>query len=88
MASYVRDLSALNVLRGYLREPERVPQDKFEPEQETHLAYRDTVVADMVRAMRLLSRRQYRAEQRTAASRMQEANEAATRARTATKTSP
>jgi hypothetical protein len=83
MASYGRQFilqrayqgvfNTLAVLRGYLNEPERVPQERFEPEQEKYLAYREAVVAHMVRAMGLLSRRDWRAELAASEARIQDA---------------
>ena len=39
---------ALNALRGFVNEPEPVSQERFEPEQEKFLAYREALVARMV----------------------------------------
>jgi len=70
---------ALNALRGFLREATPVPLAGFEPEQEKFLAFREVVVAQMVRAMGLVSWRHWRAERRTWEKRLQEADAAAAR---------
>jgi hypothetical protein len=75
--------NALKVLRGYVAAPEPIPRLRFEPEQEKFLAYREAVVADMVRAMGLVSKRQHLAEKRAWQARVQEANAAATTTETA-----
>lgn len=64
---------ALNALRTFLNAPERVPQEQFEPEQEKFLAHREAVVAHMVHAMGLLSRRDWRSEVAAAETRVRAA---------------
>jgi hypothetical protein len=71
--------TALNTLRGFINAPEPILQARFEPEQEKFLAYREAVVADMVNAMRLLSRQDHDAERRESEQRLEQANAAAAR---------
>jgi hypothetical protein len=73
-------ISTLNTVREYVRAPERVPEERFEPQREKYLAHRAAVVADMIRATGLVSRRQYRAERRTSEAGVRAANLAAARA--------
>ena len=54
--------AALNMLRAFLRMREAVPPERFEPEQEKFFAYREAVVAHMVRAMGLLSKKDWDSE--------------------------
>jgi hypothetical protein len=53
---------ALDVLRGFVASDVPVPLARFEPEQEKFLAYREAIVTDMIKAMGLLSRRDWRSE--------------------------
>jgi len=72
MAAYGRDfilsvdyqgtVNTLSTLRSYVGAPQPVPQERFEPEQEQFLAYREAVVAHMVHAMGLLSEREWKTE--------------------------
>jgi len=55
-------VTSLNALRGYVNRSEPVPQTRFEPEQEKFLAHREAVVAEMIRAMGLLSKKDWDAE--------------------------
>jgi hypothetical protein len=71
---------ALDKLRSYVRAAEPVPLARFEPEQEKFLAHREAIVADMVRAMGLISRRHHRAEKLKTQDRLQKANAAASAA--------
>ena len=84
LASYGRHLllsenyqgmfTAHNALRAHARAPEPVPLARFEPEEERFLAQREAVIAEMVRSMGLLSRRQHRAEMRSTRARVEKAN--------------
>jgi hypothetical protein len=84
MASYGRHLllsenyqemfKAHNTLRAYARAAEPVPLTQSDPEEERFLAHRQVIIARMVRAMGLVSRRQHRAEMRSARARVQQAN--------------
>jgi hypothetical protein len=69
-AHYQGVFEALNKLRAHVRASECVPKEQFEPEQERFLAYREAVVAHMIRAMGLLSRRVWRAEVQAAENRL------------------
>jgi len=53
---------ALDALRAFIAESTSVPLARFEPDQEKFLAYREAVVADMVRLMGLVSRRDWQSE--------------------------
>jgi hypothetical protein len=87
MASYGRHLllsepyqglfRALDTLREYVRASESVPQTRFEPVQERYLAHRETVVAEMVRAMGLVSKEDYAAELEMSRQRLQASTSAA-----------
>jgi hypothetical protein len=65
--------NSLNALRAHMNASQPVPMDRVEPDQEKFLAYREAVVAYMVRAMGLLSRRAWKAELDSADARVQEA---------------
>ncbi len=67
--------NSLNALRAHLNAAQPVPLDRFEPDQEKFLAYREAVVAYMVRAMGLLSRRALKAELDSADARVQAAED-------------
>jgi hypothetical protein len=68
---------ALQTLRSYVGAKEPVAQERFEPEQEKFLAYRETVVSHMVRAMNLMSGKEWSVEVERARVRVQEADTAA-----------
>jgi hypothetical protein len=61
-ADYQRTFNALQSLRSHINASNPVPREQFEPDQEKFLAYREAVVANMVRAMRLISRSEWSAE--------------------------
>lgn len=65
--------NSLTTLRGHLNAAHPVPLARFEPDQEEFLAYREAVVAHMVRAMGLLSRRAWKSELDSADARVQAA---------------
>jgi hypothetical protein len=71
--NYQEMFKALTALRAFARAPEPVPLARFEPEEERFLACREAVVAEMGRAMRLVSRRDHRAEMESAHARVQAA---------------
>jgi hypothetical protein len=53
--AYQGVFNALNALRGHINSSTAVPQEVFVLDQETYLAYREAVVAQMVHAMGLMS---------------------------------
>jgi hypothetical protein len=65
----------LNALRAHVNAAQPVPLDRFEPDQEKFLAYREAVVAHMVRAMGLLPRPAWKSELDSAEARVQAAEE-------------
>lgn len=65
----------LTALRDHLNATEAVPLVRFEPDQEKFLAYREAVVAYMVRAMSLLSGKAWKAELDAAEVRVQAAED-------------
>ena len=76
--SYQGVFNCLNALRSHLHTSQPVPVDRFEPDQEKFLTYREAVVADTVRAMGLLSRREWKAELDSAGARVQAAEKRVT----------
>jgi hypothetical protein len=86
MAAYGRDFvlteeyqgvfTSLETLRSYVRAQQPVPHERFEPEQERFLAYREAVVANMVKAMRLLSQNDWKAEVEQSSARVRAADSA------------
>lgn len=78
-AHYQGVFNTLKTLRAYVREPAPVLRTRFEPEQEKFLAHREAVVAHMVRAMGLLSTREWKTEVNRARVRIDAAEAAATR---------
>ena len=67
--------NSLNALRAHVNAAQPVPLDRFEPDQEKFLAYREAVVAHMVRAMGLLPRPAWKSELDSAEARVQAAEE-------------
>jgi len=65
--------ASLNALRSYVRAQDPVPQERFEPEQEKFFGHREAVVAEMVRAMGLLSKQDCESEIAQSESRIAEA---------------
>ncbi len=55
-------ITSLDALEGYVKTSEPVPRERFEPEREKFVAHREAVVAQMVRAMGLLSEEDCEAE--------------------------
>ena len=74
-AHYQGVYTALNALRAAVNAVEPVLRERFEPEQEKFLAYREAVVANMIHAMGLLSNADWKAEVRHSEARVRNAQE-------------